>query len=47
MAGPVYHSDILPGNTNNDNSLAMAVIYIIAAYSSLIMEAKTYEYKRF
>lgn len=43
MAGCVYHPGILPGNTNNDHSVPMVVIYVIAAHSSLIMEANAYE----
>lgn len=39
MAGPVHHSGILPGNTDNVYSLAMVAIYIVAIVSSLIMEA--------
>lgn len=38
MAGSLYHTGILLGNTCNDNSMALAVIYLIAAYASLIME---------
>ena len=39
MAGPIYHSGILPGNTDNVYSLALASFYVIATHSSLIMEA--------
>lgn len=38
MAGSLYHTGILLGNTSNDNSMALAVIYLIATYASLIME---------
>ena len=35
--------DILRGNTNHVYSMAVAAIYIIAAYSSLLMEDVFYD----